>query len=61
MIRHLPEGLSEIYLHPAKAGDYPGSAAGYRYLEEFEALVNPGVVAAARATGVALGGFADFA
>jgi hypothetical protein len=56
----LPEGLSEIYLHPAKAEAYPGSAPGYRYVEEFQALVDPEVVAAAQMKGVALGGFADF-
>jgi hopanoid biosynthesis associated protein HpnK len=61
VIRHLPDGLSEIYLHPAKAGAYPGSAPGYRYIEEFQALVDSEVVAAARGKDVALGGFADFA
>ena len=59
VMRHLPDGLSEIYLHPAKADAYPGSAPGYRYVEEFQALVNPEVVAAAQ--GVARGGFSDFA
>lgn len=61
VIRRLPDGLSEIYLHPAKSAGYPGSAPGYRYVEEFEALVDPDVVAAARACGVTLGGFSDFA
>ena len=61
VMRHLPAGLSEIYLHPAKSAAYPGSAPGYRYVEEFQALVNPEVIAAARAEGVALGGFSDFA
>ena len=61
VMRHLPDGLSEIYLHPAKAESYPGSAPGYRYVEEFLALVNPEAAAAAQAPGVALGGFADFA
>ena len=61
VMRRLPDGLSEIYLHPAKAAGYPGSAPGYRYVEEFEALVNPEVAAAARASGVTLGGFSDFA
>ncbi len=61
VIRRLPAGLSEIYLHPATSQSYPGSAPGYRYLEEFQALVSPEVIAAARAADVALGGFADFA
>ena len=40
LIEHLPEGLSEIYLHPA-TGPYPGSAPGYRYAEELAALTDP--------------------
>jgi hopanoid biosynthesis associated protein HpnK len=59
LIRHLPDGLSEIYLHPATSA-YPGSAHGYRYREELEALTAPEVIAAARDSGVRLGGFADF-
>ena len=61
VMRCLPDGLSEIYLHPAKSAQYPGSAPGYRYLEEFEALMDPDVAAAARAPGVTLGGYSDFA
>jgi hopanoid biosynthesis associated protein HpnK len=59
LIRHLPDGLSEIYLHPATAA-YPGSAHGYRYHEELEALIAPEVIAAARDASVRLGGFGDF-
>ena len=59
LIRYLPDGLSEIYLHPATSA-YPGSAHGYRYREELEALVAPEVIAAARDCGVRLGGCADF-
>jgi chitin disaccharide deacetylase len=59
LIEHLPEGLSEIYLHPA-TGAYAGSAPGYRYREELEALVSPGIVRACREGAVRLGGFADF-
>lgn len=61
LIEHLPEGLSEIYLHPATAGGFPGAAPGYRYGEELAALVDPATVAAAKAGGVVLGNFADFA
>jgi hopanoid biosynthesis associated protein HpnK len=59
LIRHLPEGLSEIYLHPATSA-YPGSARGYRYREELEALMAPEVIAAARDSAARLGGFGDF-
>jgi chitin disaccharide deacetylase len=59
LVRALPEGLTEIYLHPA-SGRYPGAADGYRYREELEALMAPEVVAACRDPAVHLGGFADF-
>ena len=59
LIRHLPDGLSEIYLHPA-TGAYPGSARGYRYHEELEALMAPEVIVASRDAAVRLGGYGDF-
>ena len=59
IIEHLPEGLSEIYLHPA-TGDYPGSALGYRYAEERAALLDSAVIAAAKCKEIRLGGFGDF-
>lgn len=58
LIEHLPEGLTEIYLHPA-AGAYAGSAPGYRYREELEALTAPEIVRACRDGTLRLGGFAD--
>jgi chitin disaccharide deacetylase len=57
LIAHLPDGLSEIYLHPA-TGRYPDCAPSYRYREELEALAAAEVRAACRE--VDLGGFADF-
>ena len=59
LIDNLPDGLSEIYLHPASAA-YRGSAPGYRYADELAALVSPRVVEASRNSGVMRGGFADF-
>jgi chitin disaccharide deacetylase len=59
LIRHLPDGLTEIYLHPA-TGPYEGSAPGYRYREELAALTSPQVVAARRDRSLQLGGFQDF-
>ena len=59
LIRHLPDGLSEIYLHPA-TDPYPGCAPGYRYRDEFDALMDPGIVAACRDSSLRLGGFSDF-
>jgi hypothetical protein len=59
LLENLPEGLSEIYLHPA-TGPYRGSAPGYRYAEELAALVAPRIVDASRNSAFARGGFADF-
>ena len=58
LMSHLPEGVSEIYLHPA-TGSYPGSTPGYRYAQELAALVSPEV--AARARQLRKGCFGDFA
>jgi chitin disaccharide deacetylase len=57
LLGRLPDGLSEIYLHPATGG-YAGSAPGYRYAEELAALTAPENIAACRP--LELGGFADF-
>jgi chitin disaccharide deacetylase len=59
LIAALPDGLSEIYLHPA-TGAYPGSAPGYRYSEELAALTDPEVRAACRDGSIELGAFTDF-
>jgi hopanoid biosynthesis associated protein HpnK len=56
VIEHLPPGLSEVYAHPA-TGPYPGSAPGYRYAEEFSALIDPQVIAAVRGAPIVQGGF----
>lgn len=60
LIAHLPEGLSEIYLHPASRGGFEGAAAGYRYEEEFLALTDAKAIAQVRGTGIQMGGFSDF-
>ena len=60
LIRFLPAGLSEIYLHPSTAGAYAGSAAGYRYEDELAALMDPEVAAATKTGGLRLGPFAEF-
>ena len=59
ILAHLPEGLTEIYLHPATAGGFRWAAPGYRYAEELAALTDGAVVAAAAE--VQRGGFTDFA
>ncbi len=59
LIRVLPPGVSEIYLHPATGG-FAGAAPGYRYREELEALTAPEVRDACRDPALRLGGFVDF-
>lgn len=58
LLWHLPEGRSEIYLHPATTDNFAGHAPGYHYAEELAALVAPDVIAAAR--GLELSGYSDF-
>lgn len=60
LIRALPPGLSEIYLHPAIDGDFEGAAAGYAYEAELAGLLSPGVARAVLDSGARRGGFADF-
>jgi hopanoid biosynthesis associated protein HpnK len=45
LISNLPEGLNEIYTHPATrdAAQMPHAAPGYQYREELEALLSPKV------------------
>ena len=57
----LPEGLTELYTHPATADAYPGSAPGYLYRAELAALTDPAVIAALRESGAESGPFARFA
>ncbi|HVV92632.1 MAG TPA: hopanoid biosynthesis-associated protein HpnK [Hyphomicrobiales bacterium] len=55
----LPDGLIEIYLHPATADRFAGSAPGYRYRDEFAALMDPAVLAAIGGAGHCLAGYAE--
>jgi chitin disaccharide deacetylase len=60
VLQRLPEGLSEIYAHPATAGGFAGHAPGYRYADELAALTAPAVIATTRRGDIALGGYSDF-
>ncbi len=55
----LPDGLVEIYTHPATRDDFPGHAPGYRYADELKALTDPDVIAAVKQSRRRLGGYAD--
>lgn len=60
LLQHLPEGRTEIYMHPATTDRFAGHAPGYRYAEELAALLAPSVIAAARRPDLRLGGYMDF-
>lgn len=47
LLKHLPEGDTEIYSHPGTEDAFEGAAPGYRYTEEFAALIDTEVVGAA--------------
>jgi hopanoid biosynthesis associated protein HpnK len=59
LLESLPCGFSEIYLHPATSDTFPGHAAGYRYVEELEALLDPSNAEALRRSGRRLCGYWD--
>ncbi|MEG3178079.1 hopanoid biosynthesis-associated protein HpnK [Sphingomonas sp. RB3P16] len=58
VLEHLPDGVSEIYLHPA-TGPYPLSAPGYQYEAELAALLEPEARAIVAQRGITLARFAD--
>ena len=60
LLKHLPDGVSEIYLHPATAADFPLAAAGYRYAEELSALISSQAIDFAKNNAIRLGTFGDF-
>jgi chitin disaccharide deacetylase len=59
LIAHLPDGITEIYTHPATSSVFAGAALGYRYQEELAALVSPDLRDQVAAAGLASGGFLD--
>jgi hopanoid biosynthesis associated protein HpnK len=61
VLQSLPDGLTEIYCHPATSDRFAGAALGYRYADELAALTAPAVKEALRASGARSGGFRDLA
>ena len=59
VLDRLPPGITEVYLHPATSGGFPGAAPGYRYAEELAGLISPAVGSAVRRSGARRGGYAD--
>ncbi len=63
ILRRLPSGVTEIYLHPAtRSGEAVAPAMrGYRHADELAALLSPQVKQAIDASGIRRGGFRDLA
>lgn len=59
IVRDLPAGVSEIYLHPAVRNGFAPSMAGYRHADELAALLSPRVRAAIAARCILCRGFSD--
>ncbi len=60
LLRHLPDGLTEIYAHPGTRAGFAGAADGYRYADELAALTAPGIRELLRESGARSGGYSDF-
>jgi predicted glycoside hydrolase/deacetylase ChbG (UPF0249 family) len=60
-LKNLPDGITEIYFHPATADTFAGAASGYHYAEELAALIAPGMKELVGVTGARTGGFSDCA
>lgn len=61
LLRELPRGLVEIYMHPATKDRFRGSASRYRYSEELKALCAAEVLAEIRRSGLRPIGYSDLA
>ena len=60
LIAHLPEGLSEIYLHPATGAAWSGATPGSLYEQELAALTSSQAVDSIKKNKMDLGSFANF-
>jgi hopanoid biosynthesis associated protein HpnK len=63
LLPHLPQGVSEIYFHPATVRSAVLSATmpGYCHDEELAALLSPAAKSLVANLGIRLGGYSDFA
>jgi hopanoid biosynthesis associated protein HpnK len=63
LLPHLPDGVSEIYFHPAarRSARLETAMPGYRHCEELAALVSPAVARAIAGLGIRLVGYSDLA
>ena len=62
LLPHLPEGVSEIYFHPAtvRCTEFSAAMPGCRHEEELAALLSPLAKSLVAELGIRLGGYRDF-
>jgi hypothetical protein len=61
LITHLPDRVTEIYLHPGTSSDFEGAAPDCCYEEELAALTSADLRRQILEAGVESGGFSDAA
>jgi hypothetical protein len=63
LLPHLPDGVNEIYLHPAAtaAPAFLKGMPGYRHQDEFAALLSPALRSLIPELGIRLGNYTEFA
>jgi hopanoid biosynthesis associated protein HpnK len=61
ILARLPDGVTEIYLHPADESGIAAGMSGYRHTDELAALLSPKVRAAVTASGAVTGTFSQLA
>jgi hopanoid biosynthesis associated protein HpnK len=61
LVAQLPNGLTEIYTHPATSNSFAGAVPGYRYADELSALVSLKVKSAIANNGIRLTSYSDLA
>ena len=59
LVDNLPQGVTEIYTHPAICADYDGSTQGYDYAAELDALLSHHVRKAVERSADKIGGYSD--
>ncbi len=60
LLARLPDGTSEIYLHPAAGPKFAGAAPGYLYEQELAALVSSQVIDLTKKNNIRMGAFGNF-
>lgn len=58
LLRHLPDGVTEIYTHPATSDRFAGASG--RHADELAALMTPAVVKLVDDPALVTGGYSDF-